>query len=48
MIPHHAGAVLMCEKAQLQDEEIKSLCQNILDSQTSEIAQMKKIMDRMQ
>lgn len=48
MIPHHAGAVLMCENAQLQDEEIKSLCQNILSSQTSEIAQMKKIVDRMQ
>lgn len=47
MIPHHAGAVLMCEKAQLQDEEIKSLCQNILSSQTSEIAQMKAIMDRL-
>lgn len=27
MIPHHAGAVLMCERASVQDPEIKKLCQ---------------------
>ena len=47
MIPHHASAVLMCEQAPVQDEEIKTLCQNILRSQQSEIAQMKAIMARL-
>lgn len=46
MIPHHAGAVLMCEKAPVQDSEIKSLCQNILRSQQAEIEQMKAIVAR--
>lgn len=47
MIPHHSGAVLMCEKSQIQDAEIKTLCAEIIRSQTSEIEQMKKILDRM-
>src|SRR5688500_15324531 len=25
MIPHHAGAILMCEKASIEDQEIKDL-----------------------
>jgi uncharacterized protein (DUF305 family) len=41
MIPHHAGAILMCERAPIQDSEIKALCRNIISSQQSEIAQMK-------
>jgi uncharacterized protein (DUF305 family) len=41
MIPHHAGAILMCEQAPLQDSEIKALCKNIVSSQQSEIDQMK-------
>jgi uncharacterized protein (DUF305 family) len=41
MIPHHAAAILMCEKAPIQDSEIKELCRRIIDSQSSEIAQMK-------
>jgi hypothetical protein len=40
MIPHHAGAILMCEKAQLQDSQIKELCGNILSGQKSEIEWM--------
>jgi uncharacterized protein (DUF305 family) len=46
MIPHHAAAVLMCRKAPIEDGEIRSLCQNILRSQQSEIEQMKAIMAR--
>ncbi|MBL8713290.1 MAG: DUF305 domain-containing protein [Alphaproteobacteria bacterium] len=42
MIPHHAAAVLMCEKAPIKDAEIKQLCDNILSSQQAEIKQMKK------
>lgn len=46
MIPHHAGAVLMCQKAPIQDSEIKSLCEAIVQGQQSEIAQMKAILER--
>ena len=41
MIPHHAGAILMCEKASIRDPEIKKLCVAIVSSQRSEIDQMK-------
>lgn len=41
MIPHHAGAILMCEKAKLQDVEIKKLCDDIVSGQQSEINFMK-------
>ena len=41
MIPHHAGAILMCEKARVQDPGIKQLCATIIQSQQAEIADMK-------
>lgn len=41
MIPHHAGAILMCEQAPIQDAEIKELCGNIISSQQAEIDLMK-------
>ena len=41
MIPHHAGAILMCEKAPTRDPETKKLCEAIVSSQQSEIDQMK-------
>jgi len=41
MIPHHAGAILMCEEAAVQDPEIKALCEGIKVSQQAEIDQMK-------
>ena len=41
MIPHHASAILMCEKADIQDLEIKELCKSIISSQQEEIDQMK-------
>lgn len=47
MIPHHAGALLMCHETQASDPEIKSLCESILRSQQSEIDQMKKILERL-
>ena len=46
MIPHHAGAILMCEKANLVDPEIKELCIKIKASQLEEINQMKAILER--
>jgi len=41
MIPHHAGAILMCEQASIQDAEIQELCKIIISSQQAEIDQMK-------
>jgi uncharacterized protein (DUF305 family) len=40
MIPHHAGAILMCEQASLRDAEIRDLCKTIISSQQREIDQM--------
>jgi uncharacterized protein (DUF305 family) len=48
MIPHHAGAILMCEQAPLQDAEIKALCKNIVSGQQSEIDQMKAKLETLQ
>lgn len=48
MIPHHSGAILMCEKAKLEDPETKTLCQNIIQGQQEEINQMQAILDRIQ
>lgn len=41
MIPHHAGAILMCENASINDTEVKELCKNIISGQQSEIDKMK-------
>jgi uncharacterized protein (DUF305 family) len=41
MIPHHAGAILMCEQASIKDSEIKELCREIISGQQREIDQMK-------
>jgi uncharacterized protein (DUF305 family) len=41
MIPHHAGAILMCNEAQIRDPEIRKLCQGIILGQQQEIDLMK-------
>lgn len=48
MIPHHAGAILMCKKASIQDPEIKELCKNILSSQQSQIDWMKAKLNKLE
>lgn len=48
MIPHHASAILMCEKTSIQDPEIKKLCGDITSNQQSEINQMKTILRRLE
>ncbi len=40
MIPHHSGAILMCERSSITDPEIKKLCNTIVKGQQSEIDQM--------
>lgn len=47
MIPHHSGAILMCQQAKLQDPEVKRLCDGIIESQRNEIDEMKAILKRM-
>ncbi|HKQ11003.1 MAG TPA: DUF305 domain-containing protein [Rhizomicrobium sp.] len=47
MIPHHAGAILMCRQASISDPEILKLCGEITSSQQREIDQMKAILERL-
>jgi uncharacterized protein (DUF305 family) len=44
MIPHHAGAILMCQEANIENRDIRALCRNILISQQREIDQMKALL----
>jgi hypothetical protein len=37
MIPHHSGAILMCERAQLRNAQLRELCDDIIESQREEI-----------
>lgn len=46
MIPHHAGAILMCEQASLTDDEVRQLCGGIIEGQRREIDTMKQILER--
>ncbi|MCL4839569.1 MAG: DUF305 domain-containing protein [Thermoanaerobaculia bacterium] len=48
MIPHHAGAILMCSEAAIQDVEIAQLCKSIVSSQQTEIDQMRTILERLE
>jgi uncharacterized protein (DUF305 family) len=47
MIPHHAGAILMCNKASIIDLQIRELCGKIAASQQAEITEMKTILKRL-
>ena len=48
MIPHHAGAILMCEESDIKDPEIKALCEKIRAGQQQEIDQMKNKLKELQ
>lgn len=47
MVPHHSGAILMCREASLTDQELVSLCQEIVKAQRDEITQMQAIRARL-
>ena len=50
MIPHHSGALLMCNRSAIRDAEIRDLCfgpDGIVTSQAREIAQMRAIQKRL-
>ena len=47
MIPHHAGAILMCQQASVDDARVLALCNGpngIVESQQAEITQMKEML----
>lgn len=46
MVPHHAGAILMCERLRADDPQIRGLCDEIKASQKAEIALMKSLLAR--
>ncbi|GAB2531830.1 DUF305 domain-containing protein [Rufibacter soli] len=48
MIPHHSSAIMVSQKANLQDPEVRKLADQIIKSQKEEIAQMKAALARLQ
>jgi len=48
MIPHHSGAILMCQKSKITDPAIKKLCQDIVVNQQSEINLMKELLSKLE
>jgi hypothetical protein len=44
MIPHHAAAILMCEKAPIESPAIHDLCRRIIASQSAEITEVKGLL----
>jgi uncharacterized protein (DUF305 family) len=47
MIPHHSSEIMTSKNASIKDPEVKELSEQIIRSQEEEIAQMKKILERM-
>jgi amino acid transporter len=47
MVPHHSSAVLMCEESAITDPELSALCDEIVETQLEEIAQMEDILERL-
>ena len=47
MIPHHSGAITVCQEANITDLEIEELCDEIVKAQKDEIDQMKQILERL-
>ena len=44
MIPHHAGAILMCRQAPIERPDLRKLCGEIIESQQREIDEMKAML----
>lgn len=47
MIPHHAGAILMCEESSISNDQIEDLCARIIESQRSEIEEMRGLLNNL-
>ena len=48
MIPHHSIAIMTSERAHIRDPEVRRLADGIIDAQIREIAQMKRIVSRLE
>lgn len=48
MIPHHSSAIMVSQKAHLTDPEAIKLAEEIIEAQEREIAQMKKMIHRLE
>lgn len=48
MIPHHSIAVLTSKNATLTDPEVQKLAEEIIKAQEKEIAEMKKMIERLE
>ena len=48
MIPHHSSAILVSQEADLKDPETIALAREIIEAQKREIAQMRKILYRIE
>lgn len=48
MIPHHSSAIMVSQKAHLKDPEAIKLAKDIIDAQKREIAQMEKMIYRLE
>lgn len=48
MIPHHSIAILTSERADIKDPEAKKLAEEIIKTQKEEIAQMKRMIERLE
>ncbi|MFC4097276.1 DUF305 domain-containing protein [Euzebyella saccharophila] len=48
MIPHHSIAILTSERANIKDPEVQKLSKDIIEAQRKEIAQMKKMIERLE
>lgn len=48
MIPHHSIAIITSERAHIKDPAVRRLADGIIDAQVREIAQMKKMIARLE
>ncbi|MEQ8471868.1 MAG: DUF305 domain-containing protein [Marinoscillum sp.] len=48
MVPHHSSAIMVSQKAHLKDPEAIKLAEEIIEAQEREIAQMKKMLYRLE
>ena len=48
MIPHHSIAILTSSRADIKDPEVKKLAEDIIKAQEKEIAEMKKMIERLE
>ena len=48
MIPHHSSAILTSERAAIKDPEVRKLADEIIKAQEKEIAEMKRLIERME